>query len=1134
MESGAGDIASTYRKLDHRAHVLLRPGMYVGSVEPDTCNTWVYDATADKMVFRQIQYIPALYKIFDEILMNAIDHSVRLKRNASSSSVNPVKNIKVEIDRTSGTIKVWNDGDGIDVVLHPEHNCYVPELIFGHLLTSANYDDDDAERIIGGQNGIGAKACNIFSSSFIVETVDAGRKKIYTQRFCNNMQTADKPIVKACAKKPYTCITFTPDYARFGNGSLSDDMYALMVKRVHDATAVTDADVSVHLNSKKLECKTFERYVDMYVGGRADTPRVYEKLNDAWEIVVTCAPESGVQHVSFVNGVWTMRGGKHLDYVIGMITRKLGELIQDRKKDAVIKPQYLRDNLFVFLKSTIPNPSFDSQSKETLTTPASKFGCRIELNDKFIEKLYKLDLVERALALSQATSAKALKKTDGKKQSTITGIPKLDDANWAGTAKSQLCTLILTEGDSAKTMAISGLDQVGRDRFGVYPLRGKVMNVCDASAQKIADNKEISDIKKILGLETEKVYTSTAELRYGRVMALCDSDADGSHIKGLVMYLFQRMWPSLLKIEGFMTSMLTPIIKTRKRTARGEQVLEFFNMPEFEAWLENNDAGRGWDVKYYKGLGTSTSKEAKEYFRKMRMVVYRHSGPACDDMLDLAFNKKRPDDRKTWLMQYDKTQILDYGNSDVTLENFVNKDLSHFSNYDLVRSIPNVMDGLKVSHRKVLYAVFKKNIVKNEIRVASLSGIVQTESAYHHGDAALNGTIVSLAQDYVGANNINLLMPNGQFGSRVQGGMDCASARYIHTVLNPVALKIFIKDDESVLVYNQDDGQRIEPEHYMPIIPMILVNGTIGIGTGFSTNVPCFNPIEIIDAVAEGIDALEASGAAGSVELVPRLRPWYRGFTGVIEDAAQKGKYVSRGTYQRTAPTKVRITELPIGTWTENFKELLDQLLQSSPDIKKIDSNYGDETVDFTVHFTSEDVLNDWLLASDGAIGEDCRLVKDLKLVSNKYLNINNMYLFDANGRIKKYDTPEDIIADFLPVRLAAYAKRKLNVLDAMRGTIAVLSGKARFLQEVIDGDIVVSAVSKSDLESMLLAREYDMVDGSYDHLTRMPIYALTLDKKREVDEELARTQRAFDAYEKLAVFDIWRADLDALRQALM
>lgn len=545
MAAAAADVASVYKKVDQREHVLLRPGMYVGSTDVDACTTWVFDEEKQRMVHRQISYIPALYKIFDEILMNAVDHSVRLKRQAASSApdakpvVNPLRKISVDIDRQSGAITVMNDGDGIDVEMHPEHGCYVPELIFGHLLTSANYDDSaDADRTIGGQNGIGAKACNIFSSEFVVETVDASRKKLYVQRFCDNMQAVGKPEVKYCAKKPYTKITFTPDYARFGLERLPDDMHSLFVKRVYDVTAVTDADVAVFLNGSKLEYKTFERYVDLYIGERSEAVRVYEKLCDTWEVIVACTPPDasagGLQQVSFVNGVWTIRGGKHVDYVVGMITRKLADLIQERRKkdDVQVKPQYIRDNLFVFLKSVIPGPAFDSQSKETLTTPAGKFGCRMDFNDKFIEKLYKLELVERAVTLSQATGNKALKKTDGRKLSTITGIPKLDDANWAGTAKSSQCTLILTEGDSAKSMAISGIDQVGRDRYGVFPLRGKIMNVCDVSTQKIADNKEISELKKILGLETDKKYTSTADLRYGRIMALTDADT-GKRARGL-------------------------------------------------------------------------------------------------------------------------------------------------------------------------------------------------------------------------------------------------------------------------------------------------------------------------------------------------------------------------------------------------------------------------------------------------------------------------------------------------------------------------------------------------------------------------------------------------------------------------
>lgn len=1129
-EDAADAATSMYKKLNHREHVLLRPGMYVGSIESDATYAWVFDLDTNKMVWRQIQYVPALYKIFDEILMNAVDHVVRLKKQAvdGTKAVGTfVKNIRVNIDRDTGTIKVVNDGDGIDVVMHPEHDCYVPELIFGHLLTSVNYDDgEESERTIGGQNGIGAKACNIFSSAFVVETVDATRKKIYTQKFCDNMSTVGKPEVKSCSKKPYTSITFTPDYERFGmpNG-LTDDMYSLMVKRVYDATAVTDSDVAVHLNGTKLECKTFERYVDMYIGDRSESVRIYERLNDRFEVVVACSPDGlGMQHVSFVNGVWTMRGGKHVDYVVGTIARKLSELIEERKKSVHIKPQYIRENIFVFLKTVIPNPAFDSQSKETLTTPSTKFGCRLDITDAFVQKLYKLELVERAVSLSEATTNKNLKKTDGRKSSTITGIPKLDDANWAGTAKSQQCTLILTEGDSAKSMAISGIDQVGRDKYGVFPLRGKVMNVCDVSAQKIADNKEISDLKKILGLETGKVYNSTADLRYGRIMALTDSDADGSHIKGLIMNLFQQMWPSLLKVDGFITSMLTPIVKSKKVQGGKEVVLEFFNTSDFAKWKEQQNGSKGWDIKYYKGLGTSTSKEAKEYFRKMQLVVYRHEGKTSDNVLDLAFNKKRADDRKEWIMNYNKNETLDYGKSDVTYDDFINKDLSHFSNYDLVRSIPSVVDGLKVSQRKVLYAVLKKGITKHEVRVASLSGIVQSEAAYHHGDASLNGTIIGLSQNFVGSNNVNLLQPNGQFGTRIQGGKDAASPRYIHTLLNPIASKIFIKDDESILCHLDDDGQQVEPEHYIPVIPMILVNGAIGIGTGFSTNVPCYNPLDVLEAVRKYIRGERDDSTT-------TLNPWYRGFSGRIEQV-DKCKYASKGTFLRTSHTMVTVTELPIGTWTEDFKELLDEMVQKEQDVKKVDCNYGDDTINFAIHFASKDTLDAWMAPTEGAFS--CRFEKEFKMTSNKYMSTNNMYLFNKDGKITKYNSIHDIIMEFCAVRLSAYTLRKQSVLVESTRNILILEGKVRFLREVISGDLQVSSVSKARLEEMLRERDYTALEASYDYLVRMPIYSLTEDKKQELEKEMECAKAHHAAYEATEPRELWNKDLDDLEKALL
>ena len=411
------DIQNKYRKLDHKEHVLARHGMYIGSIEEDEYDTWVFDFEANRMVKRKIKVIPGLYKIFDEILVNSIDHYVRTKtEKLTNESINVVKNIRIDIDQTSGIIKVTNDGQGIDVEKHPDHNVYIPELIFGHMLTSANYNDED-ERVVGGQNGIGAKACNIFSKSFTIETVDATRKKLYTQTFSDNMSVIEPPVVKYCAKKPYTTISFTPDYERFKTVGLSQDMYALFVKRVYDVCALTDNDVNVWFNGTKLEYKNFERYADLYLGGKSDRIRVYEKICDRLEIIATTVDNEsmGFEQVSFVNGIWTIRGGKHVDHVTNAIINALCESVSKKRKNTDLKPVHLKNYLMIFIKSTIPNPTFDSQTKDLLTTPATKFGFKCECSDKFIEKLYKSDLVARAVSLTEENKQKSLKKTDGKK-----------------------------------------------------------------------------------------------------------------------------------------------------------------------------------------------------------------------------------------------------------------------------------------------------------------------------------------------------------------------------------------------------------------------------------------------------------------------------------------------------------------------------------------------------------------------------------------------------------------------------------------------------------------------------------------------------------------------------------------------
>lgn len=1147
---------SAYKKLSHREHVLLRPNVYVGSAAAEPVSTWLFDKESGKMVRTDnVQYVPALLKIFDEIVVNAIDHSTRTRQrqNQGQGQVQVVKKIEVSIARETGVITVTNDGDSIPVELHDELGVYVPEMIFGHLLTSTNYDDDGGggeARTIGGQNGIGAKACNILSLWFEVEVVDSVRHLKYTQRFEEHMASTLKPVVaKSAARRSSLSVRFLPDYGRLGmpEGRLSDDMYAMMVKRVYDATAVTDSDVAVYLDGTRIDVRSFERYVDLYIGAKAEVQRAYERPCDGWEVAACLSDGSGLQQVSFVNGVATLRGGRHVDHVVNQICRRVCDLISQRSSrkggaaQAAPKLQYVRDNLMVFVRATVPGAAFESQSKEALTTPASRFGAKVELSEAFVDRVYRIEgLVERVVGLSGVAAEREARKTDGSKRATVS-VPKLEDADWAGTAKSAQCTLILTEGDSAKASAVAGLAVVGRQRYGVFPLRGKVMNVCDLGADRVAANTEIAAIKKILGLQTGRVYSSVSELRYGRVMLMTDADTDGSHIKGLVMNLFLQLWPSLLRLEGFMCSMLTPIVKVTGFGGKDKVPLEFYNMGDFEAWKAGLDTGQGrWTSKYYKGLGTSTPEEAREWFRRMRIVAYTwedapvqpdHQGGGTArvahsrESLLKAFDKRRADDRKAWLQAYDASRTLDYGRGDVTFTEFVERDLVHFSNYDVLRSIPSAVDGLKVSQRKALFGCRKRNLVTGEVRVAQLAAYVSEQACFHHGEASMQGTIVGLAQDFVGSgNNLPLLEPIGQFGTRLAGGADWASPRYIHTRLSKTAALLYPKADDAILEHIEDDGITVEPRHYLPVVPLVLVNGASGIGTGYSTTVPSHCPLEVIAAVRSRIVARQAAGTAHTDG--PML-PWHRGFRGTIE-VGDGGRVRSRGVLVREAATRVRVEELPVGYWTEDFKAAVDALVERSADVRSVANESTDSSARFVLTFASAASADAWMAPSEKDASVT-RLEAELKMCTTKSLSTSNMHLFNAKGQIRKYETTSDILNDFFEARLDGYIRRREHTIQRLAHEAEVLRNRVLFVEAVLDGRLRLNVAPDALEQSMEDAGLCRIDEGGYDYLLSMPMASMTQARKEALDAQLSTRRSELEHAEASTPFDIWVADLDAL-----
>jgi DNA topoisomerase-2 len=1132
-------MTETYKKHSHREHVLELPDTYIGSVETSEEPRWVYNLAEGKMEHKKVQFNPGLYKTFDELIVNARDALIRTQ---TESTRTPIKRIDVSASIVEGrfTIVVKNDGDGIPITQHETEKCYIPELIFGHLLTSSNYNKTE-EKIVGGKNGYGAKLANIFASEFRIGIRHPASGQRYEQVWTKNMSICHKPSVrKDSSAKGYVEITYIPDLNRFlhvcdSTGQLHPDMISVLHTRAIELAALAGKDVKVTWNGSELKTDSFEKFVRLFLKADSEKLLAYEKPGPRWEVAAVLtrslfSDESGTpedRHISFVNGINTRKGGKHVECVQRHVLTDICEAAMKKKK-LDLKPGQIKDTITLFINATIVNPAFDSQTKETLTTPAAKFGSSISISAKFTESLIKAGVLEEAQAILDAKANKDAKKTDGTKKRTIHGLPKLEDALYAGTAKSTECTLILTEGDSAATSAIAGLKVVGRERWGIFPLRGKLLNVKDISKEKFNANEELTAIKKILGLEQGRTYTTNEALRYGRILIMSDQDVDGFHIRGLLMNLFHTEWPGLMRI-GFLCSLMTPLVKM----TRGQEVLSFYNESELEAWRSSvgHEVANRYKSKYYKGLGTSTPAEAREWFQQISDIRYDWDD-ATDKTMNLAFNKKLSDERKGWLATYDPKRsvapVVDAkGKKCVSYTRFVHDELIHFSNADNIRSLPHILDGLKPSQRKILFGCFKRNL-RSEVRVAQLAGYVSEHAAYHHGEASLNSTITSMAQIFVGANNINLLDPIGQFGSRLMGGKDAASPRYIHTHLASIVDRIFRKEDAPILKHLEDDGEIVEPESYYPIVPLLAINGSVGIGTGFSTDIPPHNPIEIVGLLKERLAGTKET-LAGIV-----LNPWWIGFRGSVERKGDK-QWLTRSLYTwHDSTSSVQITELPVGTWTKDYKSFLDGLVQAQgqdakddgkPILKQFDDLYNDVDVNFTLY------LEPSYYTKAKAAPEEFE--KRFHLTTS--WKTSNMCCFDPSMNIIKYDSIGDILEQFFIHRLVAYEKRRQHMIATLKDQIEELQAKRDFIKAVVEGRLKLMNQEDDDilgdLQDLELPPRSDRLNpgtlGAYEYLLRMRVDRLKKQSVLDAEKELQIASSELKRMEAILASELWQTELD-------
>lgn len=590
-------IEQKYQKLTDREHVLHRPYMYVGSTEPHRGEHHLFDG--EEVTLETITYNPAFLKIFDEILSNSVDEH---RKNPN------LNEIKVTFNLDSGEIIVWDNG-GIPVKKHPEHKEWIPEMIFSNLKAGSSFDDTK-DRNTAGTNGVGATLTNIFSTKFSIKTCDGTNK--FEQVFSDNMSKRSKAKISK-ASRGFTEIAYTTDLSRFQMKIIDINSYKILYKRCLDAAAcnpklkikVTTIKDGKTTNNE-IKFRKFEEYIKLYVG---EEEYYYEDSKD-WRIGFAKS-QNGFTNVSFVNSVHTKDGGTHVDYITNQLISHLREMIKKKHK-VDVKPNDIRNHLYVFIDCMIVNPAFSSQTKEKLITEQSKFKTRHEVTEKIAKLIFKseiiqsvLDWVEKKQLAEERAELRKLNKNLQKDR-----VEKLIDAQKKGDRGK--CILGIYEGMSA----LSAVRKFrNTQEMGAYPLKGKFINVHELANSKVIQNEEVKGLMGSIGLKLGE-SPDPRQLRYGKIYIYTDADPDGNSIAGQLINFFAKYWPELFQM-GMVYKVMTPLVVAKK----GSNIQTFYTNEEFEQWMNKKTTNVStWNIEYKKGLAALEDDEYENIIKNPNVV----------------------------------------------------------------------------------------------------------------------------------------------------------------------------------------------------------------------------------------------------------------------------------------------------------------------------------------------------------------------------------------------------------------------------------------------------------------------------------------------------------------------------------
>lgn len=1161
--------SNKYQVKSDRDHVLHRRDMWLGNSSNCEELMYLYDVTNNQLTYEKIKYNAAVIKLFDEILVNAID-------NLSRSSLDcRMTEIKVDFIRIPGYkelgIKIYNNGPSISIekykmedrreyetenqfkmrkdIEEKLNEKYIPEIVFTVLRSSSNYDENEDEtRTTGGLNGVGAKLTSIFSKYFHIEIENPGKK--YSQIILNNIDEIKEPkIIETENNNSSVSITFIPDWEKIDPSkefiNLDINLIKILSKRVFDYSHI---NIDLYILGRKLPRLSYLEFSEKHLKLHDPEIRLMnistsDKFSN-WKICIGFSMKK-IDKISYVNNVVTYEGGSHVEKIRDQIVEFIKSKI--KSKDEINK-KIITSRIAVSIYSIIGGPRFGGQSKTKLIMP--------KLEVPKISQVELTEFINNNDVINLITKSRVKSSNNKTIRSRLTNISKLRDAEEAGKPLSSRinkhpCVLFICEGDSAQTLTTRGIEILGEKYYGSFALRGKVLNTLKSSDAKYVQNKELTDLKSAIGLVDNKKYTCTDSLRYQKVVCCKDADYDGSSIMGLVINFFYQYFRELMELDDFFYEFITPVINIYRSPyiPKSSTILKsYYNLNLFNQEMKNQEM-KNIEVKYIKGLGGNTDLDIETYFKSFvqNMIKINCNNEKTENYIKLAYSneKFKKDDkqiynyypkedidsidkvtsmadlRKIWISKVNEDSYLprEEGGS-IEFNDFCQIDLALASYDSCQRSIPSIIDGLKPSQRKVLYTFFNmsQSKAKKSTKIYQITGKVASFAQYHHGDASLNEAITKMGQDFIGSNNLPLLEKDGQFGSRNKLGQDASQPRYIAAFLSDVSRILFPKIDDDLLRRQMEDNNLVEPIYYIPIIPTVLINGAVGIGTGWSTNIPMFNPFDLISKTSEAIINYPNKPLIN-------LKPWYRNYKGKTFDTDSGWIFV--GNVTKVSSYVYEIDEIPVNMSIDELRDNMNQLINDG-----LLKNYQSVKLDKTIKRIPDQFKFKLDFNKDKFEIVELNEITVIQLLNLKTsIKKTNMVGFDHDNHVKRFKTVSEIFYEWFETRRLLYVKRYGKILEIVEKEIRKLYNKIKFAENEDKYDL--RNKNNEEIEKLLINEKYDKFNDSYEYLLSMPVSNLTKIKITEMIELLKKKKIEYDDLKKKTYFDLWITDLLELHKYL-